>query len=268
MSTLTVSRRDSAVDARVTLALFPSLGTTTRMWDPLLAELRTPREELDIVLFDLPGHGQAPSSAGFDMAALVTDAAAQLLGVPSSGPIVVAGVSMGGAIALELARRFPRDIAGLASFNSGLRFGTPAGWQEIIDSAYRAGTPAFDPPATTEGWFSQDYALGPGAETVAALLGDLATADLDGYAACCRALAHYDGRSATGEVKAFGFAVGATEDAATPKEGMLAVAEAGARIRYVELPGAHLAIVEHPAAGARLIDELVVEVRAAGRSSV
>lgn len=255
MSALTLSRRELAVRPLATLALFPSLGTTYRVWDRLLTELST-RHDLDVLLFDLPGHGAARPATGFTVADLVADAERLISGMRRGGPMVAVGVSMGGAIAVELARTAGGVVDALASFNSASRFGSEDGWEQIIRLVASSGTAAFDPEATMRGWFSPAFLTQqPG--VTGRLVEDLAAVDAHSYIACCRALAAYSGSPLDGVPNLHGLAVGGAGDEATPAAGMRVLADASPGIVYVELPGAHLAIVENAAAAAGLIDRLV-----------
>jgi len=81
------------------LVLLHALGADRRMWDPVLEPLAAER---DVIAFDLPGFGESrPVSPArpLDLAAAV---AASLAALGLSRP-AVAGVSLGGWVALELA---------------------------------------------------------------------------------------------------------------------------------------------------------------------
>lgn len=80
------------------------------MWDPQVALLEAAGHR--VVAPDLPGHGGSASVPALwfeDMAPQVL----QLLDVLQVGPALVVGLSMGSAVALELALTWPRAVAGL-----------------------------------------------------------------------------------------------------------------------------------------------------------
>jgi pimeloyl-ACP methyl ester carboxylesterase len=243
---------------RAMMVLFPSLGTSTRVWDPVLAELST-RETLDVLMFDLPGHGDAPPAEGFDIPALARQALEQIRPHRSVVPVLTVGVSMGGALALEVASLPSAAVAAVASFNSGMTFGGRSGWNDLIRKVEAAGTAAFDIEATAGGWFTETFRAVAGRQSIDPLMDDLAAIDPTSYIACCRALARYDGRAAAASLAIPGLAVGGAADRATHPEGTWELAVRG-RIRYAELPGAHLAIVEDAARAAALLDELIARV--------
>lgn len=259
MPALTLTRRVSVDDSAAVLALLPSLGTTTHVWDGVLTAISS-RNPLDVLLFDLPGHGGAPAAIEVDIPASARDASHQIIDLVGERPVIVAGVSMGGAIAIEIASLRLANVAAFASFNSALRFGTGAGFEAIVDQVRAAGTAAFDLDSTRAGWFTPAFNAGPGSAVVTGMLRDLGVTDVESYVACCRALADYDGTSAAGSlVDKHGLAVGGALDRATPAQGMRELAVlSGAR--YAELPGAHLAVMEDPRRTATLLEELMALV--------
>jgi pimeloyl-ACP methyl ester carboxylesterase len=102
------------------LVLIHALGADRRMWDPVLSSLAAER---DVIAFDLPGFGSSrpvSPSRPIDLAAAVA-ASVRALGVERP---VVAGVSLGGWVALELA------LAGEARSVTAI---APAGlWKEPL----------------------------------------------------------------------------------------------------------------------------------------
>ncbi|MGW5723380.1 alpha/beta fold hydrolase [Amycolatopsis sp. NPDC003865] len=85
------------------VVLLHGIGHDRHAWDPI-AELLTPYREL--VLVDLPGHGASslPGGSVLDVLELTGQVERLLAGLGLDRPVVV-GNSLGGAIALELARR-------------------------------------------------------------------------------------------------------------------------------------------------------------------
>src|SRR3954466_12903334 len=82
-----------------TLVLLHGLGMDWRGWEPVLDRLAAERE---VVAVDLPGHGESAVLDRRPDCYALTDAVQAFIG--DSRPHV-AGVSTGGGIALELARR-------------------------------------------------------------------------------------------------------------------------------------------------------------------
>jgi 3-oxoadipate enol-lactonase/4-carboxymuconolactone decarboxylase len=219
----------------------------------VLSHMSAPAK-LDILFFDLPGHGGAPPAEGFEMRDLVRSARRGIEAHRRRGPVLVAGVSLGGAIAVELAHETPHEVAAFAAMNSALRFGTPAGWAQLVRAVRSAGTAAFDPDGTRDGWFTRSFTAGEGRGTWQEFLEDLSAVEPGSYVACCEALAEYDGTDGARELVVPGLAVGGAADRATPCIAMRELAELSRRTRYAQLPGAHLAIVENAHAAGALLD--------------
>ena len=102
---------------RETVLLIHGAGVSARSWMPQLQGLAG---TLQVLALDLPGHGESgpiwkPSVEGF------ADTAHRLLQVLGTGPVWVAGHSLGGAVALALAARHPERVKGLVLISSCAR---------------------------------------------------------------------------------------------------------------------------------------------------
>ncbi|UUT36567.1 alpha/beta fold hydrolase [Microbacterium elymi] len=82
------------------LILGPSLGTSTIMWEQVVPALAGPHR---VALWDLPGHGASPAAVDPFTVAELADAVAALAAGFGADRIDYAGVSLGGAVGLELA---------------------------------------------------------------------------------------------------------------------------------------------------------------------
>ena len=157
---------------------------------------------------------------------------------------------MGGAIALEAARRHPELVAGFVQVNSGVRFGSLEGWQDLIDSVSRYGTGGLA-DSSASGWFAAPFRESAVAK---ALLADLEGLDDASYVACCRALAEYDGTVGLETIDVPALLVGTADDRGTPSSAMRELAALLPRADFVELPaGGHLSLAQHPGAVTDLI---------------
>ena len=114
---LAVRVHDAPSAAAPGLLLHHGLASSQRIWDLMLPRLtRTFR----VVTYDARGHGLSakPSSRyGFDP--VVADAIAVLRGTPLRRPVVV-GHSWGASVALDLAARHPRSVAGAVLVDGGI----------------------------------------------------------------------------------------------------------------------------------------------------
>lgn len=111
-----VEHRAAASPGRPALVLIHGAGGNLYHWPPVLRRL--PGE--DVLALDLPGHGRSSGPGCTTIAAYAAVVAAWLdqLALP---PCVVAGHSMGGAIALELALRQAQRLRGLVLIATGAR---------------------------------------------------------------------------------------------------------------------------------------------------
>lgn len=166
--------------------LLHGLGATGAVWDDLVARL-----DHRVYAPDLPGHGGAPRLPRYTFGGL---AAAVADGLPTRGPVVVVGHSLGGVVALTLATGwFGVEVAGV------LAVGVKVEWsddelagaaamaarpvreftaREEAERAYRkmSGLSRVDPAGITEtdgGWrLTMDLAaFGVGEPDMAGLLG-------------------------------------------------------------------------------------------------
>jgi len=228
-------------DAALPIVLVPSLGTTSTLFDGLAREIALRLPDASIILADLPGHGSGPLASTVSVEALADDLAAHVAAAPRRALVI--GVSMGGAIALEAARRHPGRIAGVVQVNSGAQFGSAEGWQGLIDTVTKGGTARLTPSSET-GWFAEGFR---GSAIARELLDEVAGIDDDSYIACCRALAGYDGAHDLERLDVPALLIGTADDGATPAFGMRVLSAQLPRGAYAELPaGGHLSVAEHP----------------------
>ncbi|MEU6477235.1 3-oxoadipate enol-lactonase [Streptomyces sp. NPDC047017] len=222
------------------LLLGPSLGTSYALWDEVAPELAVSHR---VVRWDLPGHGGSPAGligAGAtvaDLAGLVLDLA-DSLGVQR---FAYAGVSLGGAVGLQLAVRHPERVASLAVLCSSARFGGAGPWRERAARVRREGLAQLAESAGAR-WFAGDF-------TVPRLVRDHREADPEAYAACCDALAAFDLTGGLSGIGAPTLLVAGREDPATPPAHLREIADAVPHATLVEIPGAsHLAPAQCPEA--------------------
>lgn len=239
------------------LVLGPALGTSaTALWTDCATALT---DAFDVLAWDLPGHGyNRPAPAeGFTMAELaagvlrIVDDVVADRGQPR-GPFAYAGVSVGGAVGLQLLLDEPDRVASAVLVCTGARLGTPESWAERVAQVRADGT-AGQVPSATERWFAAGFAdrePGRAAGLLRALEGTLD----EGYVQVCEALAGFDLRERLGEVGAPVLAVAGTDDVVTPPALLRDLAAGVRRGSVAELAGAaHLAPAERPEELARLL---------------
>ena len=187
---LTSTRLAGGAESRRLLVVGPSLGTSVEaLWEATAHRLG---EGFEVVGWDLPGHGRSkpaiePFSVG-DLAAAVRRVAA---GIAGERAATYAGVSLGGAVALELALD-PGVFTAVASIASAAKIGDPAAWCERAALVRRAGTPVMV-SGSAERWFAPGF-LERDPSTGNRLLLSLSDTDQESYALACEALASFDVR--------------------------------------------------------------------------
>jgi 3-oxoadipate enol-lactonase/4-carboxymuconolactone decarboxylase len=239
-----------------TLVLLSSLGTTTRIWNGVRDALATIAPDVATVAVDLPGHGDGKDATGPLSIGILADEAIAEVESRGATSVVVAGVSMGGAIALDIAVKRPAWLAGFAMFNSVPTFGGAGAWDALIAQVRTEGTSGLR-GASRDGWFAAGFA-DTHAELVDELLNDLDAVDDDSYVRCCEALASYDATPFLSTIDTPALIVAGSDDRGpTPLE-MRALADRFARARFAELPSAaHLLVVEQPEMVAHLLFDLI-----------
>lgn len=121
------------------LLMLHSLGSAAAVWEPQAAALS---RRFRVVRMDLRGHGlSAVSDDEGSMARFAADAfgALDALGIAAAH---VAGISIGGRIAMEMAASVPGRVLSLVVCDSGLEFPPPEGWQARMDAVRDGGMAA------------------------------------------------------------------------------------------------------------------------------
>jgi pimeloyl-ACP methyl ester carboxylesterase len=234
------------------LVVGPSLGTSVdALWGNAARALG---EHLEVVGWDLPGHGASPPATEpftiAELTAVVRRTGADLLGTDDR-QASYAGVSLGGTVALELALT-PGDFTDVACIASAAHIGEPAGWYERADLVRRVGTPVMV-SGSTQRWFAPGFTERD-PSTASRLLHALSDADDESYALACEALASFDLRPRLGgAVLAPLVAPGEHDAVVTPGlAAQTAAATPGARL-HVMTGCAHLPPAEDPRAMASVL---------------
>ena len=131
-----------------------ALGATLQLWD---AQAEALARRFTVIRFDLRGHGKSSVPAGdYTLDDLGADAVAVL---DAAGVDVahVAGISLGGLIALWLGINVPSRVRSLFVANSAARVGTVARWEERMALVRREGV-AVVASRAMETWFTPEFA--------------------------------------------------------------------------------------------------------------
>lgn len=232
------------------VVLGPSLGTSTILWEDVVPALAA---DYRVVAWDLPGHGASPVADEPFTVGELADAVAEHIR-EWGGRALYAGVSLGGAVGLELCLRHPELVDRAAIVASGAQLGDPAAWHERAAQARTQSTSSLI-VGSAQRWFAPD-SIARRPELTGRLLHALQDADDDSYARCCEALAAYDVRGRLAEVGSPVLAAWGEHDAVAPEAKALEIAEGVRDGRAVRIDGAaHLPPAEQPEVTARLLQE-------------
>ncbi len=251
-----------------------SLGTSSVLWEAVGLLLGG---EVDVVAWDLPGHGVSPAAqAPFTVAGLADAVVAMVDYIAPGATFHYAGVSLGGAVGLQLAIGHGVRLRSLSVQCSAPKLGTPEAWHDRAETVRRLGTPVMI-QGSAERWFAEG-SMDRDPALASRLLHALRDADRFSYAFCCEALAGFDVRSELGRITVPLLAVAGAEDQVAPPElaqEMVDAVNAGSVGRAtgtdtpagnaaiaVTLPHvSHLAPAEAPAEVARLLRGLMEGTR-------
>jgi 3-oxoadipate enol-lactonase len=225
---------DGGHDAPV-LLLAGSLGSTVDMWLPQVPRLS---RRMRVVRFDHRGHGGSPVPPGpYTVDELGHDVLELLdhLGVRRAH---YAGLSLGGMVGVWLAAHAPQRVDRLALLCTAAHLPPAQGWLDRA-AEVRAGGMAAVARAVVHRWFTDGFDdRGPYEAMV------LST-PVEGYAACCEAIAALDLRPALASIGARTLVIAGAQDPATPPSmgREIAAGISGARLVVIE-GAAHLTNVE------------------------
>lgn len=252
--------------SRPLLIVGPSLGTSSAsLWEHAVALLT---DDFDVVGYDLPGHGTAPQASEpwapgiVTMEALARDVlqvatAAQHTRGDEGAPFWYAGVSVGGAVGVQLLLDAPGRLAGAFLLGTGAKLGDAQFWNDRADLVEKAGTPT-QVAGSAERWFGRGF-MEREPRLAGLLLGSLQTCDRFGYAAVCRALAEFDVRERIAGIDRPVVVVAGGDDQAVPVDTSAQLANEIPGAEFVLLPHvAHQAPLENPAAVARIVRERIL----------
>jgi 3-oxoadipate enol-lactonase / 4-carboxymuconolactone decarboxylase len=237
--------------------LLHSLSANLHMWDPQAAALA---KRYCVIRMDMRGHGltTAPrrqDSGDYSMAMLARDAFALLdaLGVRQAH---VAGVSIGGRIALQMAAMHPDQVLSLIPCDTALEFQPASTWQERMDAVRKGGM-----AAVAEGTMGR-WVLDQSLASSQALRRMILTTDPQGFLGCAAALRDSRAAEVEGITCPTTVMVG-EKDPSTPPDAAKAVQAAipGAALHVIP-EAAHIPNFEQEAAMTRTLLQHMEQVTA------
>ena len=227
------------------LLLVHSLGTDGRLWEDVARSLPGRR----VIRPDLRGAGLSEAPPGeWSYADLAADLAELLDGL-DAGPAAVAGVSIGGPVAVALTHARPDLVSGLVLIATAARLGDPAIWSSCMETLRADGPAAVNRPL-------EAARLGPGVAPgrALALRHMIERQPVDGTLGLMSALRDGDVSGPAAGLALPTVCVACAEDDLVPPEAVRGLAERipGARLETLSGLG-HLPMWEDPAQVARLL---------------
>ena len=227
-----------------TLVLVHGAGGTRLHWP---AELRrTP--DATVYTLDLPGHGRS-GGQGCDTIATYAESVAAFLRAVEVEHAVIAGHSMGGAIALALALDFTERVTGLVLMATGARLRVAPTILERIRDDFEETTKLI----TRFAWSSQapPQLTGLGRQALTETGPDVLWGD---FTACDR----FDVMERLEEIETPTLLIAGSVDQLTPVKYAQYLNEniAGARLVTIEGAG-HMIMLEHPGKVARAVEDFL-----------
>ncbi|MEZ7239596.1 3-oxoadipate enol-lactonase [Rhodococcus sp. GXMU-t2271] len=242
------------------VVLLGSLGSDLSMWTPQITALSP---IANVVAVDHRGHGKSPVVDGpYTVADLGGDVVALLdsLGLDS---VHFVGLSLGGAVGQWLAAHRPERIRTLTLLCTSAAFAPPQPWLDRAATVRTDGLASIAESIVGR-WFTPELAERD-PELVARHVQMVSGTSDEGYAACCEALATWDGRPDLARIVAPTLVVAGEQDPATPPATMQLIADGIADADFhVVGPGAHLANVEQAGRITALVREHITRATPAG----
>ena len=229
------------------LLLIHPIGLDADFWEPAAARLAGAHR---LLAYDLPGHGDSEALPGAFAMEDLADHAAAVLRAASFGPAAVAGLSIGGMVAMHLALRHPDAVQALIladtlARGSGVMLGRAR-------AAREGGMEALVAP-TLERWYPPAY-LREHPDAAEAVARRLRSCDPEQHARAWEAIARHDAAAALAGLRVPALVVVGEQDVSTPPEVGAGIAAdiPGARLEIVAGAG-HLAPFQDPDAFAQLV---------------
>jgi pimeloyl-ACP methyl ester carboxylesterase len=244
------------------LVLLHGAGANHSIW---LGQMKALRERAWILIPDLPAHGRSAEIPGLTISeyanALAPFLEAMIERLPAGArrSVVLAGHSMGGAIAMTLAAERPELLSGLILVGSGAKLGVSP---QILDGLR-------DSPAETQALIAR-WSFTPAADPrmIINTMRDLRGAPVERTLADFRACNAFDLRERAASIEAPTLILCGAEDRMTPPKFALALAETMPRATARVIEGAgHAVMLEAPdAVSSAMAEFLDGEFPRAGRA--
>lgn len=230
-------------DDKPALVLLNSIGTDLGLWDAAMTALLT---AFQVLRLDTRGHGASDAPDGDYTLAMLADDVVAVMDAAGIAQTAVAGVSLGGMIAMELALSRPERVSALALICTSASM-DKAAWQDRI-SKVRAGGTAAIADLAMQRFLSPAFTAGQPA-VAESVRRNLVAMNREGYAGAGAAIRDMELIGRIGAIGCPVLVVTGGRDASTPLAGhgenLLAAMPAA---KHAHLDCAHLAPIEAPPA--------------------
>ncbi|PZU91279.1 MAG: 3-oxoadipate enol-lactonase [Chelatococcus sp.] len=227
---------------RPPLVLLNSIGTDMSLWDAAMPHLLA---AFRVLRLDTRGHGASDASGGDCTLTMLADDVAAAMDAAGIARAAVAGVSLGGMIAMELALARPDRVSALGLICTSATMDRAA-WQDRIDKVRAGGTAAIADLAMQRFLSAAFAAARP--EVAESVRRGLTSMPGEGYAGAGAAIRDMDVLARLSGLRLPVLVVAGERDASTPLAGhgehLLAAIE-GAQLARLDC--GHLAPLEVPA---------------------
>ena len=222
--------------------LGPGFGTTAEVWDVAQKHFNP---EMYYLRFDLPGHGLSPAVTEPFTVEDLADAVIALADSLNINSFCYAGVSLGGAIGLMLALKYPSRVKVVLPICSAPKFGEPSSQLDRAKLVREHGTePLIE--NTRNRWFSMRFQERK-PDVVEQVMQMLCDVDRESYALGCEALAKYDITDRLSEIDVPVMVVAGELDPVVPYATALEYSQQLGDGSIIEVLGvAHQAVLEAP----------------------
>jgi len=170
-----------------TLVLSNSLGTNFLMWEDNIDELS---HHFNILRYDKRGHGESTIHQDKLSIAELAQDVIELIDALQLDAVYFCGLSIGGLTGQWLAINRPDRFKKFIICNTAAKIGTIEGWEARIKQVTKFGLKSIL-QGTAERWFTPHYRANH-PEKVQQILASFQNNELQGYVACCHAVAHAD----------------------------------------------------------------------------
>ena len=234
-------RLDGIVEGPVVVFLHP-LGCDLETWGEVPPACRPIFRTL---AYDLRGHGLTKASSEVRSIDDHVEDLFALLDFLNIKQVILAGLSIGGLIALAAGLRNPRRISTLVIAASAARIGTTGKWSERIEAIQLQGLSAVADDISRQ-WFAPGFAERH-AHTAIEYRDRLRTTSESGYLASCTVLRETDLTSEIPRIRIPALVLGGEQDRAVSLAETQALANVLPNAKWLPISGAgHLLPVERP----------------------